>query len=445
MRALVLASSSLSLVLIGGALPSSATTCVVRPDGTGDFPTIQEAINHVLSGDTIELTDGVFSGNGNRDLDYLGKAIVIRSSSGNPDQCILDCEGSESAPHRGVWFDAGEGANSILQGVTIRNGVAAGQSAPAVLGGAVLITNNSRPTLIDVVFSDNSARSGGAIGILQGGGGFTRCRFIRNIGWWGTGGGVWGRSCTAMVDDCVFVSNRSHQAGGGATFSSSPDVTVRRCWFERNQVDWGYGAGLDFWWDTTGRVEDCSFWGNFSDDSSSYGAGFHGTRCTAVVHGCTFVGNRAGAGSAIGVESTAGIMVENSLLALNLGSPAVHCHDGTPELSCSDIFGNTGGDWVGCIAAQNGMDGNISADPLLCDAANGDLRLHGDSPCAPEHSPAGCGLIGAQPVACGATAIEPTTWGAIKVQVRPAEKRPADSLRLPEGGRTGGSGGGEYR
>jgi hypothetical protein len=53
-----------------------------------------------------------------------------------------------------------------------------------------------------------------------------------------------------------------------------------------------------------------------------------------------------------------------------------------------------------------GVDGNISADPLLCDAANGDYRLDAASPCAPLNSPAGCGLIGALDVGCGITAID---------------------------------------
>ena len=78
----------LSIFLVSSA---SAATYVVQPDGTGDFPTIQAAINAVVDTDIIELADGTFTGDGNRDLDYLGKAITIRSQSGDPSVCVIDC------------------------------------------------------------------------------------------------------------------------------------------------------------------------------------------------------------------------------------------------------------------------------------------------------------------------------------------------------------------
>ncbi len=72
--------------------PVLATTYLVQPDGTGDFPTIQAAVEAALDGDVIELTNGIFSGNGNWDIDFLGKRITVRSQSGNPELCIIDCE-----------------------------------------------------------------------------------------------------------------------------------------------------------------------------------------------------------------------------------------------------------------------------------------------------------------------------------------------------------------
>jgi len=91
------------------------------------------------------------------------------------------------------------------------------------------------------------------------------------------------------------------------------------------------------------------------------------------------------------------------------------CGDETsvPGISCSDLFGNTGGDWTGCIAEQMGRDGNFSEDPRFCDAAGGNYHLDSQSPCAPAQQPA-CGLIGAYEVGCGATATQPVTWGAVK-------------------------------
>ena len=89
---------SLAGLFLTVAGPAFGTIYTVNPDGTGDFPTILAAVIGVVDGDVIELTDGTFVGDGNRDVSYLGKAITIRSASGNAAACILDCEGSQSDP-----------------------------------------------------------------------------------------------------------------------------------------------------------------------------------------------------------------------------------------------------------------------------------------------------------------------------------------------------------
>ena len=106
----------------------------------------------------------------------------------------------------------------------------------------------------------------------------------------------------------------------------------------------------------------------------------------------------------------------NTIVAFNRDGEAILCDPEWPcfpTISCCDIFGNEDGDWIGCIADQYGINGNISEDPLFCDPDAGDFHLHCTSPCAPAQQP-DCGLIGALGVGCGATATVPTTWGAIK-------------------------------
>jgi hypothetical protein len=84
------------------------------------------------------------------------------------------------------------------------------------------------------------------------------------------------------------------------------------------------------------------------------------------------------------------------------------------------VYGNAGGDWVGCIEDQYGINGNISEDPLFCDPETGDFRLQEGSPCGPFSPPnEECDLIGAWPVGCGPpTATQQTTWGRIKAAYR---------------------------
>ena len=51
----------------------------VQPGGGGEYPTIQAAINAATDGEVVELADGTYIGPGNRDLDFLGKGITVRS------------------------------------------------------------------------------------------------------------------------------------------------------------------------------------------------------------------------------------------------------------------------------------------------------------------------------------------------------------------------------
>ena len=124
------------------AAPVAApTTYVVRPDGTGDFPTIQAAISGSAAGDTIELTDGTFTGAGNRDVDFSGKAVEVRSQSGTPFACVVDCAAGPGDPHRGFLFQSGEGSGSVLNGITIQHAYA---YAP---GGGGILCDGASPTI----------------------------------------------------------------------------------------------------------------------------------------------------------------------------------------------------------------------------------------------------------------------------------------------------------
>lgn len=101
--------------------PAGAATYFVAPDGSGDFPTIQAAIDGAQSGDVIQLGGGTFVGAGNRTISFRGKALTVESQSANPAACIVDAEATVAVPRR-VFEFAGEGPGSILRGVTITGG-----------------------------------------------------------------------------------------------------------------------------------------------------------------------------------------------------------------------------------------------------------------------------------------------------------------------------------
>ena len=70
------------------AIPCKSEVIIVKADGSGDYPTIQAAINNAITGDIIELQPGTYTGDGNRDIDPNGKAITIRSVNPN-DPCVV--------------------------------------------------------------------------------------------------------------------------------------------------------------------------------------------------------------------------------------------------------------------------------------------------------------------------------------------------------------------
>jgi hypothetical protein len=129
-RASVAMVAAVGMVMTNWGSAPGAATRTVAPDGSGEYPTIQAAIDACDSLDVVELLDGVFTGPGNRNLDFAGKAITVRSRSDSPRACILDCEG-EGAPYgearRGFLFQSGEGPASVVRGLTITRGISGGE------------------------------------------------------------------------------------------------------------------------------------------------------------------------------------------------------------------------------------------------------------------------------------------------------------------------------
>ncbi len=387
-------SAIVGVILLALAAPfSSATVYVVTPDGSGDYPTIQAAIDAAVDGDVIELASGTFRGPGNRDIEYGSKAITVRSASGDPTACIIDCEGSPSAPHRGFvfWYEASPAA--VLQGVTVTHGY-------VDLHGGGGVECVASVTFADCVFADNTSVSG-------------------HDG--GAGGGVMCGQCSPSFTNCRFEGNTADEGGGGLVVLYYGSIRLDRCTFvgnvSRHNRGGGCGVGHELLGELSAEFTDCVFSGN-----SAEGGG--GLICcegaTASLDHCTITGNvvtASGAGVRVEDDLTS-VSLNNTIVAFNLGGEGVGCEAGTSAtLTCCDVFGNSGGDWVGCLEGQLGIGGNICEDPLFCGPGSEDFTLHADSPCAPEHNP-DCGLIGAWPVGCEETPVERTTWGGIKALFR---------------------------
>ena len=96
-------------------------------NGTADHPfdAIQEGIDAALGGDQVLVLDGIYTGIGNRNIDFQGKAITVRSQSGDPEVCVVDCENAG----RGFNFCNNEGPSAVLRDLTVKRGSASNAGA----------------------------------------------------------------------------------------------------------------------------------------------------------------------------------------------------------------------------------------------------------------------------------------------------------------------------
>lgn len=327
------------LIFVGFANPGLSATWVITPDGTGDAPTIQAGIDSAGAGDTVLVTTGVFSGDGNRDIDFGGKSVILMSQFG-PDSTVIDAEGSYSDRHRVFVFQNGEDSTSAVIGVTLTGGYAAYWSPDfqTYVGGAVICLNAS-PTLRDCVFDDNTANDGGS----------------------GGGGAIAFKNSTAKVVDCTFRANNSYN--GGAVYCDGASPSFTGCnFFENDARD---GSAFYCRNGSAPSLLLCVFQNNSGSGqySSTSGGAMYCAFSSPTITNCNFEQNRATSGGAL-TFSVSSALVEDCVFTGNAATygpgGAIYC-SGTsvPEITGNTITGNTahnstastgyGGAGIACI------------------------------------------------------------------------------------------------
>jgi len=331
----------------------AARTITVDDDGPADFNTIQAAIDDSANGDTVVIYSGIYTGDGNRDIDYGGRAITVRSTDPNdPDVVagtIIDCNGSEDEPHRGFYFRNYGNSDSVIAGLTIRNGYATRD------GGGAISCRQSSPSIINCTIIRNSCDSsnpryfgGGGFCSVDGSPTLTGCVFIYNTSLYG--GGVYDGG-TARLVNCTFIANSAEN--GGALYNRE-DANLTDCIFIDNSA---YSGGA-IYNEGDANLTNCVFVAN---SAIEYGGALRSDNSATTLLNCTFIDNEAQYGSAL----SGGYEITNCILRNDANDVAII------DIEGAVTYSNIQGGWEGV--------GNIDVDPNF--AFDGEYHLMGGSAC----------------------------------------------------------------
>jgi len=350
-----------------------ARTITVDDDGPADFNNIQAAINDANNGDTVEIQPGTYTGPGNRDIDFLGKAITVRSTVPSDANIVastvIDC----ASGSRGFVFESGEDANSVIDGLTIINaslgircsaasptirkctmtnsgrGISCSlDSSPAITGctiadtsgGAIGVGSGANPTIAECLITNNSGTFGGAISLNQGAATLTNCVLRGNHTERSmySGGAIRCRNGAILTAvDCTFEDNYG-EYGGAISASGESEVTLINCILVGNRAWYHVFPGQHHQGGAVTikegmlRLTNCLFVGNAALHEG--GALYSWDGCVANVTNSVFAGNSAPRGGAIMTQYYAGeskITIGNCTFSENYAQEGSTLYCGKPS------------------------------------------------------------------------------------------------------------------
>jgi parallel beta-helix repeat protein len=283
------------------------------------YATIQAAIDDCNDGDVVVIAPGTYTGDGNRDIRFLGKAITVRSTDPNDPNIIaatiIDCDGTEAEPHRAFSFHNREDPNAVLTGLSIANGWES-------KGGAIYCDEHCSPTITHCWITNNSANRGGGI----------HCR---------------GPKGSPVIRNCRV----SHNSASGPS-----DLFT-------------FGGGIACKDNASPLITGCLI----TDNSASTGGGIYFSSLDAHLTHCTVVGNSSPEGEGIYCSGWSqpghGLIISNSIVWGNSGADGPDIAGSAPIVSYSNVEGGYPG------------TSNIDADPLFVYPDAGDYHLTSGSIC----------------------------------------------------------------
>ena len=324
----------------------------------GVYSTIQAAIDTAVEGDTVVVADGTYTGSGNRDIEFKGKSITVKSENG-PQNCIIDCEGTPD--HRGFLFESRECWRAVLNGLTVTNG--------RHKGGGLRCDDSSSPTITNCWIIDNSTSPNYSLG-----GGI----LLDDTG------------SSPTITNCVISNNTATFQGGGIYTSWYNSPIISNCKINNNWSGSGNGGGIMIQQNGSLILYNCIIKENYSD---AHGGGI----CVAYKNGyCGIINSIIINNSALGYGggllcSSSNPILTNCILWDNIaanglqayiqGSPTVPDRSAHMKISYSNIqYGQTE-IVIGDNATLDYGPGNIETDPCFVNTDTNDFHLRCSSPC----------------------------------------------------------------
>jgi len=383
-------------------LSSSAAILLVP----SQYPTIQAGINAAQNADTVLVADGIYTGTGNKEVDFFGKAITVISANG-PQNSVIDCEHSG----RGFYFHRNEEVNSLLKGFKIIHGFASDgggilldHSGPSIedciingntasiMGGGISADFYSAPVIANCVISENIAAAGGGIS-FEGPNGTILQSTIEMNSAQSSGGGIFLCEANTVISECQIIRNTCGIEGGGIICGVFSCPLIDKCNISDNSTETGCGGGIYCFKSSSPIINLSVISGNSSGNWK--GGGIYTDESEIELHYCLICNNSASQGGGIcfneGNEPTisnctiannmalnqgggiycgpfAYYTIVNAIVAGNSGTGGIHFMYSTNSyITYSDFSNNQGGNFTGLVPAGLEQICMVNANGDSCD------------------------------------------------------------------------------